>query len=79
MLGANLITTPNGMKGIYKYKNNNLFIFSTYKKMYKYISYFIDRKKTIKLKPNNKMYLNKYLMENILKSFFRKIKLYACS
>lgn len=77
MLGANLITTPNGMKGIYKYKNDNLFIFTTYKKMYQYINYIICRKKMIKLKHNNKIYLNKYLMENILKFFFKKIKLYA--
>ena len=65
------------MKGIYKYKNDNLFIFTTYKKMYQYINYIISRKKRIKLKHNNKIYLNKYLMENILKSFFKKIKLYA--
>jgi hypothetical protein len=77
MLGANLITSKNGMKGIARYKNNNLFIFSNLKRMHKYINFIIKNYKYIKKKNNNKIYLKKYLMENIVKSFFKKINLHA--
>lgn len=77
LLGANLITSRQGIKGVKFIKSKNLFIYSNTKQMYRYIFYFIKNYK--KLKKNytvNKYYSKNYLMENILSNFFTKIKLF---
>jgi hypothetical protein len=72
LLGANLITSREGMTGIKIIKNSNLFIYSNEKQLFNYIDYLYKNTK----KPlNNKKYHEHYLMENIIKNFFKEIKL----
>jgi hypothetical protein len=78
LLGANLITSRSGIKGIKFVKSDNLFIYSNINKMYQYIYYLIRNHKEDKvnnISPSNNFYLKNYLMENILKNFFTEIKL----
>jgi len=78
LLGANLITSRNGIKGIKFVKSDNLFIYSNINKMYQYIYYLIRNHKEDKannISPLNNFYSKNYLMENILKNFFAEIKL----
>jgi hypothetical protein len=78
LLGANLITSRSGIKGIKFVKSDNLFIYSNINKMYQYIYYLIRNHKEDKannISPSNNFYFKNYLMENILKTFFTKIKL----
>jgi hypothetical protein len=75
LLGANLITSNKGFKGIKYLKTNNLFIYSNIRQMYKQIHYLLKnfkKKNKTKLKYSYSKY---YLMENIIKDFFLKIKL----
>lgn len=77
VLGANLITSHQGIKGIKFIKSKNLFIYSNTKQMYQYIYYLIKNYKKNKNKNTiNKFYIKNYLMENIIKNFFTKIKLF---
>jgi hypothetical protein len=79
LLGANLITSKSGIRGIKFVKNENLFIYSNINKMYQYIYYLIlnhKKNKTKNISLLNKFYFKNYLMENILKNFFTKIKLF---
>jgi hypothetical protein len=79
LLGANLITSKSGIRGIKFVKNENLFIYSNINKMYQYIYYLIlnhKKNKTKNISQLNKFYFKNYLMENILKNFFTKIKLF---
>jgi hypothetical protein len=71
LLGANLVTTKSGVKGIEDLKSNNLFVYYNYKQLFKFIEYLLINKIT----KNNKKYLKYYLMENIVKKFFFEIKL----
>ena len=77
LLGANLITSNAGIKGIKFIKSENLFIYSNINTMYQYIYYLISsqEKKVKKLNAVNDFYFQNYLMENILKNFFTKIKI----
>jgi hypothetical protein len=72
LLGANLVTTKSGVKGIETLKSNNLFIYYNYKQLFNFIDHLIINKKNIK---NNKIYLKYFIMENIVKKFFSEIKL----
>jgi hypothetical protein len=79
LLGANLITSKSGIKGVKFVKSNNLFIYSSINKMYQYIYYLIrhhKEDKTSSISQSNKFYFKNYLMENILKNFFTEIKLF---
>ena len=79
LLGANLVTSKSGIKGIKFVKNDNLFIYSNINKMYQYIYYLIlnhKKNKTKNISLLNKFYFKNYLMENILKNFFTQIKLF---
>jgi hypothetical protein len=79
LLGANLITSKSGIKGIKFVKSANLFVYSNINKMYQYIYYLIRNHKKNKvnnISPSNKFYFKNYLMENILKKFFKEIKLF---
>lgn len=73
LLKANLITSKEGVSGVKFRKTKNLYIYSNESQMYHYINYLIKNRKKIKIKGS---YLNYYLMENIIKDFFYKIKLY---
>jgi hypothetical protein len=78
LLGANLITSKSGIKGVKFVKCGNLFIYSNIDKMYQYIYYLILNHKKNKINNislSNKFYFKNYLMENILKNFFTEIKL----
>jgi hypothetical protein len=77
LLGANLITSKNGIKGVKFVKSENLFIYSNINRMYQYIYYLIrNHKKINNISLSNKFYLKNYLMENILSNFFKEIKLF---
>jgi len=73
LLGANLITSKEGFKGIKLIKSNNLFIYSNINQMYQQIKYLLKNYKKIKSINKINLYLKHYLMENILKVFLRKI------
>lgn len=79
LLGANLITSRSGIKGIKFVKSENLFIYSNINKMYQYIYYLIRKHtedKANRISQSNNFYFKNYLMENILKNFFTEIKLF---
>ena len=77
LLGANLITSKAGIKGVNFIKSENLFIYSNINTMYHYIYYLItnQNKKVKKINKVNKFYFKNYLMENILKNFFTEVKI----
>jgi hypothetical protein len=72
LLGANLITSREGIRGIKIIKSNNLIIYSNPKELFNRVNYLLQNKKKI---TNNKQYYKYYLMENIVRSFFKKINL----
>jgi hypothetical protein len=72
LLGANLITSKEGIKGVEFIKSKNLYIYSTVGQMYQYIDYLLQNLKKLKNKKKEKFYLKYYLMENILKNFLVK-------
>lgn len=72
LLGANLITSSEGMRGIKIIKNSNVFIYNNEKQLFNYINYLL---KYSRKHLNNKKYQEHYLMENIIKYFFKEIKL----
>jgi hypothetical protein len=76
LLGANLVTSKEGIAGIKLTKTKNLYIYSSIVQMHQYINYLLKNKEKIKKTKINKLYLKYYLMENILKDFFTKIELY---
>jgi hypothetical protein len=79
LLGGNLITSKDGIEGVKFIKSKNLFIYSNINQMYEYIYHLIRNQKKIKkskINTVNKFYSENYSMENILKHFFTKIKLF---
>jgi hypothetical protein len=77
LLGANLITSKAGIKGIKFIKSENLFIYSNINTMFHYIFNLMSnqKKKVKKINTVNKFYFKNYLMENILKNFFAEVKI----
>jgi hypothetical protein len=76
LLDANLVSSNAGITGIKFIKNKNLYIYSTTNQMHRYINYLLKNKKKLKKTKTKNIYFKYYLMENILKDFFSKIKIY---
>jgi predicted Fe-Mo cluster-binding NifX family protein len=76
LLGANLITSKEGVRGVNFIKNKKIRIYSNTSQMYRYINDVIRNYSKIKINKTRMFYLKNYLMENILSRFFLTIKLY---
>jgi hypothetical protein len=75
LLDANLVSSKAGVAGIKLIKNKNLYVYSTTNQMHRYINYLLKNKKKLTITKTKNIYFKYYLMENILKNFFSKIKL----
>ena len=68
LLGANLVTSKSGIKGIKFVKNDNLFIYSNINKMYQYIYYLIRKRtedKANRMSQSNNFYFKKSIIKTI--------------